>query len=191
MTEQADKPPKSETAPEVVAHAPDWMVDAFGMGNLVKAGLMVAEPSPAVIVRQVGKQVVPVPPKSAWRPFRVNVKDITLGTIDVLAPDIEAARDATEQYCENGDDMDAVDWGDRGDGFFVAGADVPTDITEAGKPDGVPVLRGEAEANIVYDPEMGYVGPADPADPPRAAPTEDPDQADRDAGHREDAGLPP
>ena len=50
-------------ANEVHAHAPSWMVDALGMGNLVKAGLVVEEPSPGVTVVQVGKQLVPVPAK--------------------------------------------------------------------------------------------------------------------------------
>lgn len=49
--------------PEVVAHAPSWMVGAFGMENLVKEGLVVEEPSPGVTSVLVGKQVVPVPAK--------------------------------------------------------------------------------------------------------------------------------
>ena len=49
-----------------------------------------------------------IPPKSVWRVWRVNVNNVSLGTIDVLAPSAEAATEATASYCENRNDMDAV-----------------------------------------------------------------------------------
>lgn len=54
---------RSKPEPEVVAHAPSWMVEAMGMGRLVEAGLVVEEPSPGVTVVQVGKQLIPVSAK--------------------------------------------------------------------------------------------------------------------------------
>jgi len=163
MTEKADNPPKSETAPEVVAHAPEWMVGAFGMGNLVKAGLVVAEPSPGVTVRRVGKQLVPVPPKSEWKNYRVLWETGNRCSRVVRAPDEQAAADVIDQLAEDGNlGVPADSKEDYDSRFFEVDQD---DIGET-----------NAAADFEWEPE------ADDAP--------DPDQSDRDADNREDAGLP-
>ena len=113
-----------------------------------------------------------IPPKSEWRLWRMNVKGVTLGTIDVLAPDFEKARAAVESYCENGNDMDAVDWGGFGteDGWFEAGTRC-TDRHHRGREAGRrarPTRRGRGQHRV--RPRGGVGSPGRPRRPPTRRP---------------------
>jgi hypothetical protein len=103
---------------------------------------------------EAGTPPAALPPKSEWKVYRVNIIQHEVGTIDVLAPNREAAKAAAEEYMEedeNGGPM--IDWGaDMGDLWRDIGQDTPDELDNGSDPD------------IEYDPMERYREYCDHAD---------------------------
>ncbi len=139
MAEEAVTPPKKD-AP--VAHAPSWMVKAFGMEDLVKSGAVVEEPSPGVTVVQVGKQLIPIPPtppKSEWKKWSVLIESGVAYRRVVLAPTAGDAMSMVDDLIDEDDDAIHYDNEEELTGGYCEVNDGSTDEV----PDEVPDFEWE------------------------------------------------